>query len=144
MSKEIVFEFRPAPKPPVSIEARYLVNVREGIDVEMLRSFLLSKMPSVAIETATTRYHVLFTRRYEKSPYNPPDLEALVEVRCTGSDSSSQHEVEGLYRVKIFSDAGLSIITATYLDKRAEGEISVSTHPLPPARYINSSVAAAI
>jgi hypothetical protein len=101
MPREIEVVFQPLPRQSISTDPRYLQNVGEGADVEILNEFLLTKMPALDEKKVTTIYRIVYTERREETPSSFPKLRAIVEIRCYGCISEAWEEIRGFYEIFI-------------------------------------------
>ena len=129
MSREIEVVFQPLLRQSVSADPRYLQNVGEGADVEILKEFLLTKMPALDEKKVTTTYRIVYTERREETPSSFPKLRAIVEIRCYGYISEAWKAIQGFYEISIQGCAKETKIV--YSKLVSSQQYSVALRPMP-------------
>ena len=96
----------------------------------------LASVPVVAHNNVRTTKRVIRTDRYE-CPCCFTDLWALVLVACEGTWTRQWDDVEGLYRVAIYTDYKSHLDCRVMVEKLSGTKVFVADHPrLPQKDYV--------
>lgn len=109
--------FVPVRAPQMSRDARRLQNVI-GPDTEMLRQFILSKLPTIEYGhegNVSIHYGLAFTERDEESPASYPKLYALIRGTCQGAVGRGRQPLEGIWEARVVGDARATTVTCRNL-----------------------------
>jgi hypothetical protein len=98
--------------------------------VEILKEFLLTKMPALDEKKVTTTYRIVYTERREETPSSFPKLRAIVEIRCYGYISEAWKEIQGFYEISIQGCVKETKVVCSKLV--SSQQFSATLGPLPP------------